>query len=757
MKNREEQPSRQHHAGLASATAALMAVSFMAASPRAEAYVPGVSEAWDCAQAVGKGLWVGTELGVKALGFVSGQPQCIAKFSDIPSIAGMAAVVGIANAGVLPKHQPACEDMIYEVAASPIATGLAAIPILPTPVKNQLYEIAKGNIKGEAIKIIPGLEFATGALSCGCGLTDAGLTVDTVKQVMGVADDIGNQCGGPVWDGAKKIVGAAIGVLLNPGDAILDGVNALGDFLSGESKNMSTPAYFAIYFASDVSYYAGYLSEFRDYTPVGSDYYWPNPEKSTWGSVAGKEAGCVAYFKNHTLSEDHAIKLCADMVQGTQRTSDPTFVENGLLQRVQQRLFEYAVVEAVRYRQQGLLNGPALQLDVPPDVPPQYFGNLRPPAVGKVFGYIHNVNHTEGAQFAATTVGSKALRMWDQLKPKGPNNAVTFNPQSAGNIARQQAKQAVQMAEQSIGNIEAAIRLEAQLMVPGAVAYARKTEAQGKALFDSIQKGQAEAEKAQLAAAQGKCGSAKGQAARAQCQVAVAQTIIDCRTQSFQWLTTGGDFESTKYKNGDAAIRASCGKELAGHYAAAPNKIAYNEYQFGKGGGNKLLGPAGLIAQRSFAKGLKLTPNPVVKMIDPRIGAGVGAGTQRGDYRGNGAGAAGNGNTAVQNYDRRNGPGNVGTQVAPRMEQQRDFGGAVGNGNTAVQNYDPRNVPGNVATQIPAPVEQQRDGEATPPPNPAAQCAAIRNTADRLRCEQATTGQPTAQPPRGNRIPPMRR
>ncbi|MES2885663.1 MAG: hypothetical protein V4709_12715 [Pseudomonadota bacterium] len=743
---------------LASTTAAVMALSFMAASPRAEAYVPGVSEAWDCAQAVGKGLWVGTELGVKALGFVSGQPQCIAKFGDIPSIAGMAAVVGIANAGVLPKHQPACEDLIYEVAASPIATGLAAIPILPTPLKNQLYEIAKGNLKGETIKIIPGLEFATGALSCGCGLTDAGLTVDTVKQVMGVADDIGNQCGGPVWDGAKKIVGAAIGVLLNPGDAILDGVNALGDFFSGESKNMSTPAYFAIYFASDVSYYAGYLSEFRDYTPKGSDYYWPNPEKSTWGSVAGKEAACVDYFKNHTLAEDHAIKLCADMVQGTQRTSDPTFVENGLLQRVQQRLFEYAVVEAVRYRQQGLMNGPALQLDVPPDVPPQYFGNLRPPAVGKVFGYIHNVNHTEGAQFAATTVGSKALRMWDQLKPKGPGNAANFNPQSAGNIARQQAQQAVKMAEQSIGNIEAAIRLEAQLMVPGAVAYGRKMVAQSKALSDSIAQGRAEAEKLEMAKAQGKCGYAKGQAAWAQCHKAVAQTILDCRTQSYQWLTTGGDFESSKYKNGDAAIRASCGKELAGHYAAAPNAIAYNEYQFGKGGGNKLLNATGLVAQRSLAKGLKLTPNPVIKMIDPRLGAGVGAGAQRGDYRRGSAGAAANGNTAVQNYDRRNAPGNVGTQVAPRVEQRRDIGGSAGNGNTAVQNYDPRNAPGNVGTQVAPPFEQQRDIDATPPePNPAAQCAAIHNTADRLRCEQAATGQPTAQPPRGNRIPPMRR
>ena len=723
MKNREDQPSRRSRFSRGGTIAALMAASFIVASPRAEAYVPGVSEAWDCAQAVGKGVWMQAELGAKALEFVATQPQCIAKFSDIPNIAGMTAVVGIANAGVLPKHQPACEELIYEVAAGPIATGLAAIPVLPAAAKNELYKIAKGELKGQALKYIPGMEFATGALSCGCGLTDAGLSVDTVKQVMGVADDIGNQCGGPVWGAAKQIVGAAIGVLLNPGDAILDGVNALGDFLSGESKNMAPTTYFAINFASDVSYFAGYLSEFRDYTPKNSDYYWPNPEKSTWGAVAGKEAACVDYFKNHTLSEDHAIKLCADMVQGTQRTSDPTFVENGLLQRVQQRLFEYAVVEAVRYRQQGLMYGPALQLDVPPDVPSQYFGNLRPPAVQKVFGYIDNINHTEGAQFGATTVGSKALRQWEQLKPRGPNNAVTFNPQSAGNIARQQAQQAVKMVEQQMGGVDGAIRLEAQLMVPGAVAYARKIEAQGKALFDSIQKGQAEAEKAELAKAQARCGNAKGPAARAQCQMAVAQTLLDCRTQSFQWLQIGGDFESSKYKNGDAAIRASCAKELAAHYAAAPNSIAYSDYQFGKGGGNKLLNATGLVTQRSLAKGLKLTPGP--RLIPPDAGANIGAGAALG------TGAGGS-----------------------RSDYRRSGAGAVGSGDRPVQRYDRRFAPATVPTQLPPLAPPPRDLDVAPPPAPstATQCASIRNAADRLRCEQAGSTAPS-----GNRPPPIRR
>ena len=762
MNHREDQQSHRKGFGIASATACLMAVSFMAASPRAEAYVPGISEAWDCANAVGKGLWMGAEIGAKALGFVAGQPQCIAKFSDIPSVAGMVAVVGVANAGVLPKHQPACEDTIYDVAAGPIATGLAAIPVLPNAAKNELYKIAKGELKGTTLKYIPGMEFVTGSLSCGCGLTDAGLSVDTVKQVMGVADNIGNQCGGPVWDGAKKVVGAVVGVLLNPGDAILDGVNALGDFFSGESKNMSTPTYFALYFASDVSYFAGYLSDFRDYTPPGSDYYWPNPEKNTWGAVAGKEGACVDYFKNHTLSEDHAIKLCADMVQGTQRTSDPSFVENGLLQRVQKRLFDYAVVEAVRYRQQGLLNQPALQLDVPPDVPSHYLNNLRPAAVGKVLGYLHNVNHTEGAQFAATTVGSKALRYWDQLKPKGPNNAVTFNPQTAGSIARQQAKQAVQMAEQAMGGVEGAIRLEAQLMVPGAVAYARKMEAQGKALADSVQKGQAEAEKAELAKAQGRCGNAKGQAARAQCQVGVEQVLRDCRTQRFQWISTHDVIEaSSAGARGLRGIEASCNRELAELYATAPNAIAYNEYQYGKGGGNKLLGPSGIIAQRSFAKGLKLTPNPVFKVIDAgaggRLGAGAGigaqGGTQRYDSRRNGAGAAVDGNRVVPNYNRRN--GQVGGQVAPQVEQQRDLGGAVGNGNSA-PNYDRRNARDGIATQV-APAEQPRDVDATPATDPAAHCKSIRNVAERLRCEQSATGQPAANAPSGNRPPPIRR
>ncbi|WP_428385410.1 hypothetical protein [Nevskia ramosa] len=549
----------------------LLALLLMAPAARATVF----DDAWDCASSVGKGFYLQATVGAKALAFVASPTgaQCVANFTSTPHVVGMGVVIGVANAGVLPTHQPACEGAIYDTVAAPIANGLSLIPILPAPAKQQLFLVAKGELQGSAMRNLPGVSFVTGALSCGCGLTDAGLSVDTVKQVVSSIDNIGNACGGPVWDAAKNIVKGALGVLKNPGDAVIDGISNLGDYLSGQHKHMPPDVYFAINYGYEVSNVAGYLSTFRDWVRKNDGFYSPNPQPGMWANIEGSREGCRAYFDSHTMSPDKARRACDDMIDGT-TTSDTMFANNGFKQRVRQRLFEYAVVEAVRSRAEAAAawNEQNLTLNLPADVPATLAKAPLKRASYVLYGTdtggmtpsIYSLDHREGAQFPFDSIGDRATKLWPQV---AGDTLAPMDPFQAGAQARAQAAKAVQMAEAAYPDITGTARAQAQARVAADIAAYRKQQAQLAAINASIH----ESLHPEL-----KCGPKN----KEQCVAAVQQAMADCEYRKDAYSekyphVLDADYHNPSVLQAYRDIQQDCDQQVDVLLKASRNIVAY--------------------------------------------------------------------------------------------------------------------------------------------------------------------------------------
>ncbi len=280
-------------------------VALALGSPAAHADV--FDDAWSCAVAVKDGVVDTVVIGGKALKFIATKPDCVTRLGTPATAAPIGVVVGLANLNVLPKSQPTCGSKIYETAAKPVAEALNAslgqLGVLPDGAKDQLVGIAAGGIAGEALANIPGMDFVSGSLTCGCDLVDAGLSTETIEKVLNTADNIGDKCGGPVWDAAKEVAGAVVDFA---GDAVGAGVTAvsnLGDALAGQTKHMPYVNYYDQNWAPQVEWYA--TNEFNNPNAWHGGKVW----KQLWDP-------CVSYFDKHTQSEDTAQYTCDNMRSG---------------------------------------------------------------------------------------------------------------------------------------------------------------------------------------------------------------------------------------------------------------------------------------------------------------------------------------------------------------------------------------------------------------------------------------------------------
>jgi hypothetical protein len=294
-------------------------------SPAAHADV--FDDAWSCAVAVKEGVVDTAIIGGKALKFIATKPDCVTRLGTPATAAPIGVVVGLANIGVLPKSQPNCSGKLYGTAAKPVAEALNAtlgeLGVLPDGAKDQLIGIAAGGISGEVLAEIPGMDFVSGSLTCGCDLVDAGLNTDTIEKVLNTADNIGNKCGGPVWDAAKEVAGAVIDFA---GDAAEEGirqVSNLGDAIAGQTKHVPYLTYYNNEWAPKVEFYAAH--EFNNPNAWHGNEIW----RQVWEP-------CVSYFDGHTQSEDTARYTCDNM-----RSGGPLFPKKYFGHELFQRVFEY--------------------------------------------------------------------------------------------------------------------------------------------------------------------------------------------------------------------------------------------------------------------------------------------------------------------------------------------------------------------------------------------------------------------------------
>ncbi|APV48988.1 hypothetical protein BWI17_04410 [Betaproteobacteria bacterium GR16-43] len=246
------------------------------------------SDAYQCVKANAKLALVTAEVGPGAVEFVVTKPQCVALVtSPAPVPTGvMVGTLGLTATGVLPKKNPGCEGALYTTAAKPVASILDKLGILPASVNKQIASGASNEAIGQAVQAIPGSSIAFASFSCGCGLSNAGLNPDTVKEIYKATLAAGSKCadvlGNAIEGGAKAIESAA---------------SAAGDALSGQTKHMDPQKYYALYFRPRLmADYATFRTQPQNLRPY-LETVEPVPQ-------------CEHYFDKHTMSEANASKTC---------------------------------------------------------------------------------------------------------------------------------------------------------------------------------------------------------------------------------------------------------------------------------------------------------------------------------------------------------------------------------------------------------------------------------------------------------------
>ena len=333
----------------------LLVATLVTLAPQARADV--YDDAWDCASAVVDTVELGLTMGPKALKFVATQPSCVVRLGTPATAAPIGVVVGLANAGVLPQSQPQCGAKLYNTAAQPLAAALSAslgeLGVLPDGASQPLADIAAGEMAGEMLTQVPGMSEVGGSLTCGCELVEAGLSVDSIRQVLETGDDLGDACGGVVWDTAKEVAGEVVDFAGDAADEGIRQVSNLGDALAGQTKHMPYEQYFNQHWLPRVEDFAT-----MEYTDPGS---WHDQQQ--WRQMWEP---CVSYFDGHTQSQDTAQYTCDNM-----RSGGPLFPQRNFGRLMYRRLFDFDVADAVnaaRSDASGTLLSLPLDIELPDEI-----------------------------------------------------------------------------------------------------------------------------------------------------------------------------------------------------------------------------------------------------------------------------------------------------------------------------------------------------------------------------------------------------
>lgn len=333
----------------------LLVATLFTLAPQARADV--YDDAWDCASAVVDTVELGLTMGPKALKFVATQPSCVVRLGTPATAAPIGVVVGLANAGVLPQSQPQCGAKLYNTAAQPLAAALSAslgeLGVLPDGASQPLADIAAGEMAGELLTQVPGMSEVGGSLTCGCELVEAGLSVESIRQVLETGDNLGDACGGVVWDTAKEVAGEVVDFAGDAADEGIRQVSNLGDALAGQTRHVSYEQYFNQHWLPRVEDFAT-----MEYTDPGS---WHDQQQ--WRQMWEP---CVSYFDGHTQSRDTAQYTCDNM-----RSGGPLFPERNFGRLMYRRLFDFDVADAVKAARSdasGTLLSLPLDIDLPKEI-----------------------------------------------------------------------------------------------------------------------------------------------------------------------------------------------------------------------------------------------------------------------------------------------------------------------------------------------------------------------------------------------------
>ncbi len=327
-------------------------------APTARANV--FDDALQCAVDAGSVMVIPLVQGAKVASYAATQPQCIVQITAAEplTLAGSGAMVALNAAGQIPASYGGCQSAVYGPVMKPLAGalagGLGAVGV-PNSVVGPLLGIASGELL-QGIQQIPALAVLTGPIDCGCGMLDAGVSVDNIIAMAKTVANAGESCANLV----SGVVGGAFKVIQDPGKAINKGIETgmvavLGrqgysdlsggwdSIVLGQSEAIPLPQLYQAAFAPKVERYAREM--------LKSWNYWDNTEKDIVGH-------CVNYLDSHRWSEENGREKCFNaMLMGQQASTEHRFINAGFLQQVSARYAQLRLpADLVRRRSLGGYN-----------------------------------------------------------------------------------------------------------------------------------------------------------------------------------------------------------------------------------------------------------------------------------------------------------------------------------------------------------------------------------------------------------------
>jgi hypothetical protein len=278
-----------------------------------------LKQAWNCAKDTAVMTYDMASKGTKAVEVLGTSPQCVALAlaPDVPMIAMTGAMVAInaVDSSLLPAQ--GCEQALKTTAAMPVAKLLNEIA-----PSGSMANLLKGELNAQVQEQIwsllntPPLDQFTQRASCGCVFLEAGVTVETVKDIIQSVGKAGKSCDKfldnvPGYTPIKNAAKEGAYQLNNLGE----------DILTSQAPHMPVPQYFE-------KEYEGYPNSWRVQSHAVAKALNPAHNSRTQdgarvianqyfaadgnGAASGSRlfSGCKAYFDGHKMSEKNAEKTC---------------------------------------------------------------------------------------------------------------------------------------------------------------------------------------------------------------------------------------------------------------------------------------------------------------------------------------------------------------------------------------------------------------------------------------------------------------
>lgn len=305
-------------------------IPLLMAAPAHAGLKDAAEKGWACLKANGKAIKHAATNGASVLEFIATKPVCVGQLVTpppaIPQIA-MGITVGIATQQKLNTYD-SCSKGIYGFVANPILgevkAALNKAPNLPSPLdslKGGLVNLTAENAV-DLLTSIPGTEIVTGGIDCGCGLVDAGLRPEVVKEIYEDTVAVAKQCTGFL----EELGPLGKGIVVVGGAVVTGYVDVIKD-----PQHMPVGTYYQRFWEPYVESVALGLSA--------------TPPRDVWtATVKPIYDNCVQYFDSHNQYQSTAVLTCDGMRDGTR-----DFVGGGFTRAVYNRTWDLLTPNAAEY------------------------------------------------------------------------------------------------------------------------------------------------------------------------------------------------------------------------------------------------------------------------------------------------------------------------------------------------------------------------------------------------------------------------